>query len=783
MRYSMRSFLKSLSPLTMAALMCASVAAQESETQSAATQQITPGVAVDAARKSSDNPPYISEETGEGVTFGGYQTKQTAEFGGRISGFSGNQGVWDTFVNLGSGPRLLEYTLDMHSPNHTGAMFDDLTFSNFGYGGDPIDVSRLRVMKGSVYNFNASFRRDQNIFDFNLLANPLNPTNSNPFIPIQDSPHEFLMTRRMSDLNLSLLPQSVVRFRLGWSRVVNEGTEFSSIHQGTEALLSQPTLNTSDNYQAGVSLRFIPRTSIDYDQYYTYFKGDNSSTLDSLPFVLPGGAATNLGISWNTPARQPCSAPFLGALANPTCNQFTGQFFQNRTRISYPTEQISFQSSYFKRLDMSGRFTYSSADSNLPMYLEAFSGFDSRVQRVADAITGSANARRITRTGDFGLTYRITDKMRVVDSFRASNFGIPTAWSISTLTAFGPNAITPTVAGHVAGSGPDASQDFFNQFLRQDDKLNTIQLEYDFTRKTNGYIGYRYERREITLNDATTTLETFLSPLPNRGDCAGLPVVNGACTTTVTDSGSEFTPINAHSALLGFSTHPMDRLRASFDSEFYWADNTFTRIAPRHMQIYRVRANYRATDWINLGTAINIRENRNTTSDIGNFQHNRSFAFTAALAPAESKWGFDLSYDYNDIFSQTNICFVATPVPATALSCGTPFLSGISLYNQLAHYAAGSLYLKPFSKVTAAVGYTITSTSGDTLILNPNAPLGPLNYNYHLPMATLAIDLAKNLTYKTGWNYYDYNEKAAPGPLLPRDFRGNVFTLSVRYSR
>jgi hypothetical protein len=116
------------------------------------------------------------------------------------------------------------------------------------------------------------------------------------------------------------------------------------------------------------------------------------------------------------------------------------------------------------------------------------------------------------------------------------------------------------------------------------------------------------------------------------------------------------------------------------------------------------------------------------------------------------------------------------------LSCGTPFLSGISLYSELAHNGTVSMYAKPFKRVTGGVGYTITSTTGSTLILNPNSPTGPLSYNYHLPEATLAIELSKNLTYKTGWNYYDYHEKSNPGPTLPRDFRGNAFTISLRYS-
>jgi len=192
--------------------------------------------------------------------------------------------------------------------------------------------------------------------------------------------------------------------------------------------------------------------------------------------------------------------------------------------------------------------------------------------------------------------------------------------------------------------------------------------------------------------------------------------------------------------------------------------------------------NAKVTEWWNFGTAINIRENRNDTADIGNKQHNRSYAFNSVFAPAEAKWGLDLSYDYNDIFSQTNICFVATPTPPGSLSCGTPFLSGISVYSEASHTGAGSIYLKPFKRLTTAFGYTVTSSNGTTLILNPNAPTGPLAFNYHLPTASIVYKIEKNLAFKGGWNYYDYNEKSNPGPTLPRDFRGNTFTLALRYS-
>lgn len=782
-----------------------------SETSSEGPPPVALGVSADAARKSADLPTTATTEDNPGETWGGYVTKQSAEFGGRISDFTGDQGTWDTYVNMGTGPRLLEYTLDMRSPDHAGFLFDDLSMSSFGYGGDPSNVSRLRFSKGAAYSFGAVFRRDQNIFDYNLLANPLNPATSNPNVPILNSPHEFLLTRRMTDTSLNLFPLAKIRFRVGWSRVVNEGNTFSTTHQGTEGLVFQPTLNTTDTYTGSVSFRFIPRTNINYDQFYTYFKGDTTGQLASsfqqglfgIPsFFLVGGIPVSLGVPFNTAAGQPCATPVLGtSFVNPACSAFFGYGRSGRNRNSYPTEQLSMQSTYFKHVDFSARFSYTGAEADTPDLTEVFSGLITRTRQRNFGTVGSALAKRIDVSGDFGITFRITDKFRLIDNFRYNRFSIPGNWSQTTSSLFGatllsnPNAFTlatcpppftaATCPQHSASSGPDIANDIVNQFLRQEEKFNTLEAEYDFTRRVSGYVGFRYERRDITDNAIDNQVQTFFPTLPNRGNCAGLPVVGGVCTVFVPNvfpAIATFTEINGYSALIGFSARPTKNLRFNFDTEQFYADNTFTRISPRHLQIYKVRAHYKPNNWVSFGGAANIRENRNDTADIGNLQHNRSYAFNGVFAPPEGKWGVDLSYTYNDIFSQTNICFVSTPAPPGSLTCGTPFLSGISVYSETSNVGGGSIYLNPISRVKLGVGYTVTSSTGNTLILNPNAPTGPMSFNYHLPLASLAIDINKHLTYKTGWNYYDYDEKSNPGPTLPRDFRGNTFTLSLRYS-
>jgi hypothetical protein len=97
------------------------------------------------------------------------------------------------------------------------------------------------------------------------------------------------------------------------------------VQSGTEALLFQPTLNTTDNYNFGVSLRFIPRTNLNYDQFYTYYKGDTTANLATTAqnnlfgvpgFFLPGGIPVNPGIVYNSAANQPCGPLLVGGFVN-----------------------------------------------------------------------------------------------------------------------------------------------------------------------------------------------------------------------------------------------------------------------------------------------------------------------------------------------------------------------------------------------------------------------------------------------------------------------------------
>ena len=56
--------------------------------------------------------------------------------------------------------------------------------------------------------------------------------------------------------------------------------------------------------------------------------------------------------------------------------------------------------------------------------------------RARSTTTGEAHAKRIVANVDFGITVHLTDKLRLIDTFRFSNFRIPGSWDSTTLSFF-----------------------------------------------------------------------------------------------------------------------------------------------------------------------------------------------------------------------------------------------------------------------------------------------------------------------------------------------------------
>jgi hypothetical protein len=717
--------------------------------------------------------------------------------------------MFNSLVNLHEGPRILEQSLSMRSESHQGVLFDDLFVNSMGWGGDPNNYLRMRVGKNQWYDFRASFRRDQDFFDFNLLANLLNPTTSVPNVPIDSSAHGFQTRRRMSDYDLTLLPRQKVSFRLGFSHNNMTGPSWTSVHEGTDALLLQPWNTTLNTYRMGVDLEVLPRTVLSYDQFLNYYKGDTSVQLNSTPYALSNGTAVDLGLAFNTVASAPCAAPLLaGDVVNPACNGYFSYRRLQASRNSFPTEQLSFRSNYFRRLDLTGSFSYTGGRMDLPGYAELYDGLTTRTRARNSSDTGVAVVNRVTDSADAGAVLHATDRLRIVDKFRFMNFRLPGAWNYTIDALFGatllstPNAFAPatcpppftaaTCPQHNASSGADVTVGQRLNFLKQDLKSNTVELQYDFSKKVSARLGYRYDRRTIFNSFTDLQSLTFYPSLPNRGVCAGLTLVNGVCTTTADTAGSDLVEIHGHSVLAGASLRPSREIRINFDSEQSFAGHSFTRISPRKESRYRATGSYTPRPWAVLGASVNLLSNSNDDA-LTNYQgHSRNYSFDASVNPHE-RFGIDMAYNYSDLLQNALICFnntppagVTLPVVTGAGDCsandpGNPLLTNGSYQNNT-HFGMGAVMFKPVTRVTTRFGYSVTSVGGQTPQFNILQPLGSLAYNYHQPLAGLDVEVARNLTWRAGWNYYQYGEKDFVGPTSPRYFHANNATLSLQYA-
>ncbi len=793
-----------------------------------------------------------SEET-KGVDSGGYNVHQSLEAGYRSSWVNGNTDTYDTFVNLGQGLRLFDYTLDMRSLDHNGFLFDNLNFSNFGYGGDPNDVTRLRIDKNKWYDFRMQFRRDKNFWDYNLLANPLNPTVSTPSIGIATSPHALDLVRRMQDYNLTLLPQSRVQLRLGFSHDRNQGPGFFTTDGGTIPQFNETYSYTTNSYRAGVDFRVLPKTTISYDQFLSYYKQDNVVTDHprNSGYQLADGTPVDLGIIWSTVGPVeilPCAAPILTApnIVNPSCNGYLSYSQASQPRNFMPTERLRFQSNYFKNFETSGSLGYSTASNSVPNFNEIVNDYVSRSASRGGITGGPANVKRVSVNADWSGVYAVTDKFRILDSFRYDNWRTPGVWDTSETNIFGqlqpglvglaqPQAIftaatflalcpapytAVTCPSHSASSSADTVNGPTSTFLGQNIKSNTFQLQYDFNRRLTVRIGYVYTNRTIADYSATFySAETYFPGgtggtagndyFAARGACA----VPSACTENVdpttgqlisltfsgpaagNDISRNLTEINENTLLAGFTARPIDTLRITGDFQFGYNDYSFTRISPRQVQSYKVHANYTPRTWINLDGAIDIHENRDNVSTINDLEHGRAYSLITTFLP-KSKLSFDLAYTYTDIYTQAQICYYDNafgPPPVTqcpaSLGYAPPAVPGLGSYSSKQQFVSGDIMWKPAKRVTTTIGYVGTFVGGNTLAIDPLQVPGTLAFNYQKPYVTAIFDLSKGLSYRMTWNYYGYNGKGALSNAIPglaviptQDFNGSTTEFALRYA-
>jgi hypothetical protein len=656
----------------------------------------------------------------------GYASHETVDVGGHMVGLTGSGAMYDTLVNIQSGPRVLGETFEMHAlPGTKHTLVDSLSAIGNGFGGDPNNFAKLDFYKNKIYDFSGIFRRDRQYFDYDLLGNPNITTgatipvsgSTTPFAwpQVKQSPVMFNTVRRMTDTNFTIFPLSKVTFRAGYSQNIFEGPSLSpgeSVGK-YDALLEEYQRNSTDDFTGGIDWKPVVNTKLTFEEEIDHYKADSYFTLAPSDFIAQeaDGTPVSLG-NWDSQTAYSSSACYPGTttvlsapqtaggrpILNPACSAITSYMRSQPTRILYPTEIFRFQSSSIKNISMDGDFRYSSVKMNLPNYYENFQGLDLTSVKINNVtteeairnatFTGSASARRQVVAADYGIDWQASKTVSLSDQINFSNVHQPGTSNISagvagytpagaaneTINYSGPlvyanstNGLTNLTA-EGSPNGTPAPAYFGQRFL-----TNNLTGSWDATSRTAFSLTYRYRTHMIAENEYSAATST--APVDPGGNPGNIPLAAGADTdgtVTIDENGGIFNAV----------LHPTDNWDLNGSAEVLYADNAFTPVGPRQTKHYRVHTLYRPKIWATISGAYNDLERHNNTNNtgtpsaagpLGHVDHSRIVSLGATLSPNEH-YGLDFNYAYSDVYAATNICYyagAASNLPGAATASGT----------------------------------------------------------------------------------------------------------------
>jgi hypothetical protein len=773
--------------------------------------------------------------------------------------------MYDTLVNLHSGPRVLGQTFTMHAlPGTKHALMDSLTAFSNGFGGDPINFAKLSFSKGKVYEFSGVFRRDRQYFDYDLLANPSIPPGigtpfgmvagvptaaSLPQAQLNQSPVLYNTVRRMTDVGLTILPLSKVSFRMGYSQNIFQGPSLSPGYSiGTsDQLLREYQRNSTDDFLGAILWKPLPLTSVTFEELVDHYKADSYFVLAPSQFNVQEADGTPAALgNWDATASPysiaSCNTASMGSaftnatnytifsapqtasgrpIINPACDVTTNYLRSQPTRVLYPTESLLFQSSSIKNLALNGDFRYTIANSNLAHYYENFQGLEGAIRNYT--LTGSAAVKRRVVASDFGATWLATKTISLSEQLDFSNVHQPGSANITQ----GITQNAPATAGNetINYAGP-------------------LLAGANYTIEGNptgaplyGYFGQRFLTNNATLSwDATARASlTFTYRYKNHTIVQGAG--SGASSLVVT--------INENGGIFNVAFRPNAHWRINGTVEMLYADNALTPIGPRQTKHYRLHTLYKLKPWATLSGAFNDLERHNNTFNtsvtpidgpLQHVDHTRNVGLGLTVAPSE-RYGFDVNYDYSDIYISTNACYLngataTLPGTASTTSRGTPnicpgvFVRGSTtvlsdwgptkdFMDAPTQYASVGANFSPTAKIRLAAGYSISAVSGNQFFSDAQQVNGSLQSAYQSPYFNAAWTIHPGWIWKAEYNYFGYgeggpsgapfcsnstsltsvvlpcNSSALVGPTglkepssglsAPRNMHSNILTLSMHY--
>ncbi len=193
----------------------------------------------------------------------------------RLIGVGGSEATYRSFVDLGSGPKLLGADFTITDPKHR--LFDSIQVRAYGWGDEPYSTLHVDARKAKMYDFNADYR---DLAYFNYLPSYADPLLARGIVLNEQS---FDTRRRLGSFSLDLLPGNWIVPYLGYDRDAGSGygaTVFVS--DANEFPVPNLLHDRTNLYRGGVRIE-LKRFHVTLEEGGTQFQNDQTLYQQSGP--------------------------------------------------------------------------------------------------------------------------------------------------------------------------------------------------------------------------------------------------------------------------------------------------------------------------------------------------------------------------------------------------------------------------------------------------------------------------------------------------------------------
>ena len=636
-----------------------------------------------------------------------YTSTGSVELGARWVEVDGNENKFRSDLNYKNGFRLFDSSIVIDD-NAKGEfkLFDSMMLLASGWGADPSGYIRANVERDGIYKFDANVRK---VIYFNNL-------NNNAVGNDLRSLHTADRQRNFGDFDLTLLPGNPnFRFRagFGFNEAHGDGVSSTRVSRGDVFPIYADVNTKAYDFRVGADANLLGFNLSGTYGFRTYSENTNFSLTND-----PGDVPTNANVIQQMNRTNPVDGSTNFGI-------------------------FSIQRTFAERLDFTGRIVYTTTNNDW-YFLEnvRYVSPTSPNPVVNDNYDVTGDAKRVQTRGDLGLTWRITDRIRVSNTFNYDRFNISSD-----------NLYNQVVTPGSTTRRNDYASTYYRRYT------NTLEGDFQVNNRFAFNLGWRYSKREVAIDLLQWNVGT------------AMPLVS-----------PEEAENSTNSFIAGTLIKPLKNWSIWADIEAGKADNVFTRLGNYEFVNFRIR-NRATFDKFAFNVSYISKDNDNPGQSVAAPSANFVTQVQSRIFTSSIDWDpikevrLSAGYDYHWLTSEVSVL----------IPLGGPATVGLSQYFIRDNYFFVDGYFRPHKRVSIFGSYRWNKDDG-----HGNRAIPPLNsslilssypIDFKTPEVRAAFRLNRYLDWNIGYQYYSYDEEnpqSVQYNIPPQNYNAHLPYMSLR---